>query len=108
MNLLLEKRLENLYRKAKECMSDKEMNGIEIAVDVPSKPGLSIFSFDFNHGEPEVGIDKNNGDEPMYCLPIDMFSDEIIGEVLVQVKLEVEEKELEMEKVFDRNKWGKI
>lgn len=101
-------RLQDLYRRAKEVMTDNEMMDIKIDVKVPSKPEITLFSFDFNHGEPEIGFETDDIDETIYGMPLDMFSDEIIESILDDVEPDIEEAELAMEKVFDRNAWSNV
>jgi hypothetical protein len=103
-------RFQDLYRRAKEVMTDDEMMDIKIDVKVPSKPEITLFSFDFNHGEPEIGFEKDGIDdtEAIYGMPLDMFSDEIIESILDDVEPDIEEAELAVEKVFDRNAWSNV
>lgn len=103
-------RFQDLYRRAKEVMTDDEMMDIKIRVKVPSKPEITLFSFDFNHGEPEIGFEKDGIDdtETIYGMPLDMFSDEIIESILDDVEPDIEEAELAVEKVFDRNAWSNV
>ena len=103
-------RLQDLYRRAKEVMTDDEMMDIKIDVNVPSKPEITLFSFDFNHGEPEIGFETDSIDDTktIYGMPLDMFSDEIIESILDDVEPDIEEAELAVEKVFDRNAWSHV
>ena len=99
-------KLQGLYRRAKEVMTDNEMMDIKIDVNVPSKPEITLFSFDFNHGEPEIGFETDT--ETIYGIPLDMFSDEIIESILDDIEPDIEEAELAVEKVFDRNAWSHV
>jgi hypothetical protein len=103
-------RLQDLYRWAKEVMTDNEMMDIKIDVNVPSKPEITLFSFDFNHGEPEIGVETDGSDDTktIYGMPLDMFSDEIIESILDDIEPDIEGAELAVEKVFDHNTWSSV
>lgn len=105
MNAELVIRLQNLFRRAKEVMTDDEMMGIPVNVDVDGHSNINIILLDLlaDPGSGEIAFEIDGLSGPVYGIPLSMLSDGIISEVLDQAEIEIEKAENEVEKVLDRN-----
>lgn len=62
---------------------------------------------ELNPSEGFVTISKSDGDF-IEDFPISSLSDDIIENVLYDAECAIEQEELEIEKVFDRNEWARM
>jgi hypothetical protein len=112
MNAELKTKLQDLFRRAKEVMTDDEMMDISVNVDVDGHSNIKIFSLDLlaDSGSGEIALEGDNLSvtDPVYGIPLSMLSDEIISEVLEQAEIEIENAESEVEKVLDRNYYATL
>jgi hypothetical protein len=110
MNAELETKLQDLFRRAKEVMTDDEMMGIPVNVNVDGHSNINIILLDLlvDSGSGEIAFEIDNLSGPVYGIPLSMLSDEIISEVLEQTEIEIEKAENEVEKVFDRNYYASL
>lgn len=103
-------RLQDLYRRAKECMDVKEMEYIDVDVTVDN--GDVELRFDgFDIIKETVTISTSQCEimcEMVTDVPLNVLSDDIIAEILDQVEIDVEDAEQEIEKVFDQNYWANL
>ena len=103
-------RLQDLYRRAKECMTDVEMGDIDVTVKVDN--GDTELTFDeFDIVGETVTVCRNQ--YGLLCgmvtdVPLNVLSDDIIAEILDQAEIDVERAEQEIEKVFDRNHYSTL